>query len=102
VPRHVEFPFEDLLPAVSFMESEMGACVVKPAGGTGGGEGVVCGVRSSSDLTRATWRASRLTSRLLIERQVAGEVLRLLFLDGELLDVVLRKPPACWATESRP
>ena len=54
------------------------------------------------DLTRATWRASRLTSRLLIERQVAGEVLRLLFLDGELLDVVLRKPPACWATESRP
>ena len=37
--------------------------------------------------------AARLDTRLLIERQVPGEMYRLLYLDGELLDVVLRQAP---------
>jgi cyanophycin synthetase len=42
---------------------------------------------------RARLRASRVDDRLLIERQVAGENYRFLFLDGALLDVVRRRPP---------
>jgi len=70
-----------------------GAYVVKPASGTGGGEGTTCGVRTESELRRAVLRASRSGDRVVVERQAPGDVYRLLFLDGELLDVVRRGRP---------
>jgi cyanophycin synthetase len=51
-------------------------------------------VRTERQLRRARLRAARLHGDLLIERQVPGDVLRLLFFDGELLDVIRRRPPA--------
>jgi cyanophycin synthetase len=44
-------------------------------------------------LLRATLKASRFFRRLVIERQAEGNVFRLLYLDGQLLDVVRRSPP---------
>jgi D-alanine-D-alanine ligase-like ATP-grasp enzyme len=41
---------------------------------------------------RARWHAGKGSDRLLIERQIDGDVYRLLFLDGELLDVVHSVP----------
>jgi cyanophycin synthetase len=67
--------------------------VVKPADGAGGG-GVTCSVESADDLGRAWIAASRLASRILVERAVPGDEYRLLFLDGRLLDVVRRAPPS--------
>ena len=92
-PEQLEFDPATLGPAESFLADHPGACVVKPASGTGGGAGVTTGVRAAVELRRASRRAARFDTRLVIERQAEGSVFRLLFLDGELLDVVRRGPP---------
>ena len=94
VPEHVEYPYGDLAPALSFLERAGGPCVVKPASGTGGGWGITGEVRRPAQLVRATLNASRYSSRVLIERQAVGDVYRFLYLDGELLDVVRRRRPS--------
>jgi cyanophycin synthetase len=93
VPRHVAFDVQDMRPAVAFMESLGRECVVKPASGTGGGEGVATGIRTRWQLARAAYAGGRFGGDLLIEEQLEGENYRLLFLDGRLLDAVLRRPP---------
>ena len=65
----------------------------KPAGGTGGGIGDTAGVRTDLQLRRAVLLAARKAQRVLVEALVPGDVHRLLFLDGELLDVIRREPP---------
>jgi D-alanine-D-alanine ligase-like ATP-grasp enzyme len=92
VPRHVVFRHRDRDGALRLLD-EVDACVVKPSAGTGGGEGVTCGVRSIDDLDRAAMYASRSGDRLLLEEQAAGDEYRLLFLNGELLDVLKRRSP---------
>jgi glutathione synthase/RimK-type ligase-like ATP-grasp enzyme len=92
VPDHAEFDAADPRPAIAFLERAGQPCVVKPATGSFG-SGVTGAITTPSQLQRATWRASRLSRRLLIERQAAGDVYRLLFLDGRLIDVIRRLPP---------
>ncbi len=92
VPEYVEFRFGNQAPAQEFLERIGGACVVKPAAGTGGGHGVTAGIANPADLRRACTYAARATDRLLIERQAPGSVYRLLLLEGELLDVVRCTP----------
>jgi D-alanine-D-alanine ligase-like ATP-grasp enzyme len=89
-PVNLEFRARELRTAARFL-AEHGPCVVKPAGGYGG-LGVTCGVRTRDDLVRATLAAAACDSRLIIERQVPGDLYRLLFLDGVLLDAVRRRP----------
>jgi D-aspartate ligase len=89
---HLEWRVGDPGPAAAFLAEAGGPCVVKPAAGTGGGHGVVPGVEDLDDLLRARWHAGKGSDRLLIERQVDGDVYRLLLLDGELLDVVRSVP----------
>jgi cyanophycin synthetase len=93
VPEHVEWSFSDPAPALAFMARVGGPTVVKAASGTGGGEGTTAGVDTPARLMRARLQAGRFGGRLLIERQVPGPVHRLLFLDGELLDVIRHVPP---------
>lgn len=67
--------------------------VVKPAAGTSGGAGVTCGVESPQELYRAclhAWRSG--DGRVLVERQARGEEYRVFILDGEVLDVIRRRP----------
>lgn len=90
--EHLEWRVDDPGPAAAFLANAGGPCVVKPAAGTGGGNGVVPGVESFDDLLRARWHAGKGSDRLLIERQADGDVYRLLLLDGELLDVVRSVP----------
>ncbi len=93
VPEAVQVSWRDEEGAARFLEASGGACVVKPGSGTGGGVGATAGVRTRSQLRRALLRASRSGERVLVERQAPGDVYRLLFLDGELLDVLRRLPP---------
>jgi hypothetical protein len=93
VPEHLEWSFSDPAPALAFMERVAGPAVVKAASGTGGGEGTTAGVDTPARLMRARLQAGRFGGRLLIERQVPGPVHRLLFLDGELIDVIRHVPP---------
>jgi D-alanine-D-alanine ligase-like ATP-grasp enzyme len=67
-------------------------CVVKPAAGYSG-RGVTCGVRTRRELRLAVRRASGYSTQILLERMVLGASYRVLLLDGELLDVILRHPP---------
>lgn len=93
VPENREFPWRDLEPALALLSGSGGPWVVKPADRTSGGAATTSGVRGRGELMRATIRVARHGRRMLMERQAPGECYRLLFLDGELLDVVRRGPP---------
>lgn len=93
VPRHVSYTAADLRPARRFMAEIPGGCVVKPARNTGGGTGVTTGIRSGAQLVRATVAATGFSPTLLIEEQMPGENYRLLYLDGDFLDAIVRQPP---------
>lgn len=91
-PVGIEFQAYEVRRAARFLAASDGPCVVKPAAGASG-HGVTCAVETRTDLLRAVAAAAAFGSRLVIERQAAGDVYRLLFLDGVLLDVVRRRPP---------
>jgi D-alanine-D-alanine ligase-like ATP-grasp enzyme len=94
VPRYCVFNLKDLCNAASFLKSSERECVVKPAGGTGGGRGVTTGVRTLSHLVRAAAAAAVYSDEVLIEEQIDGENYRLLYLDGRLIDSFVRRRPA--------
>jgi cyanophycin synthetase len=92
VPEQRSFRLADLGPARELLESLGGSFVVKPTDAAGG-SGATTGVRTTAQLQRAALRAGRLSDQLLIERQVEGDLYRVLLLDGEVLDVIRRDPP---------
>jgi cyanophycin synthetase len=94
VPRHVAFGIEDMRKAVAFLEKTPRECVIKPASDSGGGKGVSTGIRSRWALARAAFAAASHGTDVVIEEQAEGDNYRLLYLDGKLLDAVLRKPPS--------
>jgi cyanophycin synthetase len=93
IPGHAGFTFTEMAQAVRFMESGHRQCVVKPAKGTGGGRGVTTGIRRPLHLALAAAAAAVYGDDLLIEEQLEGDNYRLLYLDGDLLDAYVRKPP---------
>jgi cyanophycin synthetase len=93
IPVYCEFTLNEIAKAVSFVDSAATKCVVKPANG-GGGRGVTTGVIGGFSLIRAAASAAVYGRELMMEQQVRGDVYRLLYLDGVLMDAVLRKPSA--------
>lgn len=94
VPRHAIFSLKDIAPAIAFLDTINGDCVVKPAGGTGGGRGVTTGIRRRLHLACAAAAAAVYGDELMIEKQIAGDNYRLLYLDGELIDSFIRRRPS--------
>jgi cyanophycin synthetase len=90
-PNYCEFTLNEISKAAAFVESAASKCVVKPANG-GGGRGVTTGVTRTIDLVRAAAHAAVYGRKLLVEEHVRGDVYRLLYLDGLLMDAVLRRP----------
>jgi len=93
VPRHASFALHHVAPAVEFLRSAAGCCVVKPANG-GAGRGVTTGIRRRRDLARAIAVAAAYGNDLMIEEQIQGDNYRLLYLDGQLIDAFVRRPPS--------
>ncbi len=93
VPSHVVCAAGDLTTARRFLSSLGKPCVVKPARGTGAGAGVTTGVRTVPRLITALARAGAHCGEVIVEEEVGGDNLRLLYLDGELIDSVRRLPP---------
>ena len=93
VPEHHAFDYRELDSAAEFLARAGAACVIKPGSGSGGGWGLAGNVRTRDQLGRAVLNASRYSPRVLIERQVAGDLHRVLVLDGEVIDVVRRRSP---------
>lgn len=92
-PDHAEFSLDHMGKAYKFL-AQHHVCVVKPADDTAGGCGVTTGVETRFQLVKAAAAAAGYGStRLLIEEQVEGEMIRLLYLDGRLLDAVRRSFP---------
>ncbi len=95
IPEHARFSLANMQPAIEFLDRQRRDCVVKPAHDTGGGVGVITGVHSHRRLAHAAAAASVVFgSELLIEEQVSGDNYRLLYLDGRLVDAVVRGAPS--------
>lgn len=92
IPEHTEFSLNNLKKAYQFL-AQHSTCVVKPADGTDGGGGVTTGLETRRQLLKAAVRAAGYAERLLVEEQIKGDVIRLLYLDGRLLDAVRRGSP---------
>ncbi len=93
VPQFHAFTFQEMASAREFLREQNGPCVVKPALHCAGGQGVTTNIRTPRDLTRAVLFASAYSPLVMIETQVPGDVYRLLYLDGKLIDAIRRRPP---------
>lgn len=70
-----------------------GRVVVKPAGPTGRGTGVTCGVTDEEGLARAMLRAAGWDTQIVVERHAEGDEYRVLVLDGEVIGALRRTRP---------
>lgn len=93
VPAFHSFMINNIESAKEFLDSQQAPCVVKPALDGAGGQGVTTHIKSSLELKRAAIFASVFCPIVMIERLISGDVYRLLFLNGELLDAIRRFPP---------
>jgi D-alanine-D-alanine ligase-like ATP-grasp enzyme len=92
-PRFEEFTLATLDRAERFLGDLGRPVAVKPASGTGGGNGVTTNVMTRRALSRAAFVAETFCDNLIVEEQLPGDSYRLLFLDGQFLDAVRREPP---------
>lgn len=93
VPEHLVFSLASLERARAFQGRLDRDCVVKPALNSSAGRGVTTGIRTMRQLTLAAVAAATRGDLLLIEEELAGDNYRLLFLDGEMIDVIVRRAP---------
>ncbi len=88
-----KFDYRDLPAAAEYFGKMKKPVVVKPADGTAGGHGVTANINSLFALTIAAANARVCCPRILIEEQIEGDNYRLLYVDGDLIDCVIRQPP---------
>jgi len=93
IPRYIHLKDLSISAAKSFMSEIDGPVVVKPASGTAGGDGIVTNITRTRDLYKALAWSRAFCKETIIEEQIRGDNYRLLFLDGELLDCIVRRPP---------
>jgi D-alanine-D-alanine ligase-like ATP-grasp enzyme len=93
VPEHHEFDRGSVRDALAFLDAGPTPCVVKPTRG-GGGLGVTCQLERPADVRLAVRWAGRFSDRVLIERETEGAVVRILVLDGIVIDALRRHPPS--------
>jgi len=94
VPRHHVCRRDDLAAARRAVAALGGPCVIKPAVASSAGAGITTGVMHGQGLALPMARAGAYSRDVIVEDQVGGGNYRLLYLDGELIDAVLRRPPA--------
>jgi len=94
VPKCIAITVDEFDRAVQMLKASPHPIVVKPADATSGGEGVTTNVSTVRQLGAAVAWARSFSPRILIEEQLAGDCYRVLVMDGKVLDVVLRHPPA--------
>jgi cyanophycin synthetase len=93
VGRFLEFELARIDKAEHFLAGLGGPAVVKPGMSGASGRGVTLGIKTPRDLRRAALVASTFSKTLLIEEQAVGPSYRLLYIDGEFVDAVERRPP---------
>lgn len=93
VPGYLEYNMSTLADAKNFMHQEGGNFVVKPASGAAGGWGITTKINTTDRLRQASHKASAYSGKLIIEKELAGQNYRLLYLDGEFIDAIRRDAP---------
>lgn len=91
VPLHAVFTLDRLRDVRAFVGEHGGRWAVKPASGSASGLGVTTHVRGWRAVREAALLASLYDPRFLVERTVAAESYRLLFLGGEMVHAVRRR-----------
>ncbi len=92
-PRYLRYSLESIDEAETFLDGLDVPAVVKPASGSGAGNGITTEIRSKKELLAASVFASTYKNDLLIEEQVKGDSYRLLYLDGKFIDAIRRDKP---------
>jgi GNAT-family acetyltransferase (TIGR03103 family) len=90
VPRGVSVTEDDQDPARALLD-ERGEVVVKPARGEQG-RGITVGVREEAALDRAVRLALQYCPDVLVEELVAGQDLRVVVIDHEVVAAAVRRP----------
>ena len=93
VPRHIVITIGEFDKALQMLRSSAFPLVVKPAANTGAGAGVSTNVTSERRLKVAVAWARAYGPPILIEEQLEGDCYRVLVMDGEVVDTVVRHPP---------
>lgn len=93
VPPHMVIQGENLARAAELLHELPRPVVVKPAADTGAGAGVSTQVTNVRQLRHAIAWARAFGHRVLLEAQVEGDCYRVLVMDQEVLDTVVRRPP---------
>ncbi len=93
VGQFLEFDLSEIDLAESFLKRLGSPGVVKPAVSGSGGRGITTDIQTRRDLRRASVLASAYGKTMLIEQQATGASYRLLYLDGEFIDAIERRPP---------
>ena len=93
IPRYIHLKDLDISAANSFMSQISRPLVVKPTYGTGAGAGITTNVTGRRRLYQALAWSRAFCPETVIEEQIKGDNYRLLFLDGELIDCIVRHPP---------
>ncbi|WP_448610736.1 N-acetylglutaminylglutamine synthetase [Geodermatophilus sp. URMC 60] len=90
VPRGVSIPEDELDPARALL-AQCGEVVVKPARGEQG-KGITVGVTTEEALGRAVALAAHFCPDVLVEELVAGDDLRVVVIDHEVVAAAVRRP----------
>ncbi len=93
IPHHIVIGIGEFEKALQMLRSSASPLVVKPAANTGAGAGVSTNVTTQHRLRVAVAWARAYGPRILIEEQVEGDCYRVLVMDGEVADTVVRHPP---------
>lgn len=93
VPRHIVIVIGEFEKALQMLRFSRLPLVVKPAANTGAGAGVSTNVTTEHRLRVAVAWARAYGPSILIEEQLEGDCYRVLVMDGEVVDTVVRHPP---------
>jgi cyanophycin synthetase len=93
VPKGIVIEVNEFERALRMLQAARHPLVVKPAGSTCGGAGVSTNVTNPRRLRSAVAWARTFGRPILIEEQVEGDCYRVLIMDGEVIDTIVRYPP---------
>jgi len=90
IPEYAVYTIANIDEGIRFLTSKGGPFVVKPSSGTSAARGVSVGIRNYRDFIWATALASLYGNRIIIEKMIAGELYRLLFLENKMIHAARR------------
>ncbi|MEX2284985.1 MAG: hypothetical protein WEE89_21035 [Gemmatimonadota bacterium] len=91
VPEHLAFTLDLLDDVRARVAGDAGPWVIKPASGSHSALGVTTGITRAAQVEAAAMLASLESPRLMLEKMIAGESCRFLYLDGGLISAVRRR-----------